>query len=109
MELSDDILKRPVIMDNLEMTGCTYAYNISKEDMMYIQKRDGEQANLKRGSLKSLLCLVTDASRVGYFYNGSSVYFDIQARHNTYESLQEVIDHVNMYVEGLECRWITGE
>lgn len=103
-----DPLQRPVIMDNVEMTGCTYAYNISEEDMGYIQTRDWEQVLLGRKQLNELLPEVSDASSVGYFYNGTSIYFRLQSRHNTYESMQEVLDHVNMYREGLECHWITG-
>lgn len=104
----DDILKRPVVMDNVEVTGCTYAYNITEDDMKYIQERDAEQTSLKRGTLQSLLIGVSDASRTGYFYNGKSVYFDLQARHCTRESLQEVIDHIDMYIAGTPCHWITG-
>ena len=107
--MENDPLQRPVIMENVEMTGCTYAYEISEDDMRYIGTRDAEQQLLGRERLSTLLMEVSDASRAGYFYNGHHIYFDLQSRHNTYESLQEVIDHVTMYIEGLDCHWITGE
>jgi hypothetical protein len=104
-----DPLLRPLIMENVEMTGCTYAYDISVEDMSYIHERDHDQGVLDRKPLHTLLTEVSDASRVGYFHDGHHIYFTLQSRHNTYESMQEVIDHVTLYVDGLDCHWITGE
>ena len=103
-----DPLKRPVVMENVEVTGLTYAYEISEEDMEYIEYRDLVQWGMDRKSLNTLLTETTDASRAGYFYNGHHIYFDLQSRHCSHESLQEVVDHVNMYIEGLDCHWITG-
>lgn len=106
--LDRDPLRRPVIMDGVELISVRYAYEITEEQMGYIEKRDTEQWSLDRNSLSDLLPEVSDATRAGYFYNGKHIYIDLSIRHNTYESLQEVIDHVNMYIEGLDCHWITG-
>ena len=104
-----DPLRRPVIMDKLELITVRYAYEITQEQMRYIEKRDAEQWNLRRKPLSELLSEVSDAHFAGYYFDGKHIYFELSIRHNTYESLQEVIDHVTMYIEGLDCHWITGE
>ena len=103
-----DPLRRPVIMHNLEMVGIRYAYEITREDMECIRKRDRKQHKLGRPEFRRLLPEVSSANSVGYFYNGKHIYFELSIRHDTYECLQEVIDHVTMYIEGLDCHWITG-
>jgi len=83
-----------------------YAFDVSIDEMGCIEERDAEQFAAGRLPLQELLPDVSDATGVDYFYNGTSIYFNLRYNHSA-DELQNVIDHITMYMEWVDCRWIT--
>lgn len=96
-------------MENvLSIISHRYAYDISHADMEYIVQRDKEQWTSNRDKLDTLLTDWLDRVHyVEYDLECDSIILTVAPYTNT-KDLQEILDHVTMYVEGLDCHWITG-